>query len=289
MISAPLSPWRRVTRSDPCPVCGRADWCSIGERAVLCMRVSSDRTSTGEAGGWLHSLDPRTASPASSRSTSHTIAPRKLSLPECESIHRRCVADLSDRMADSLSSRLRVSVRSLRRLGLGWSYERSVYTVPMRDADGSIVGIRTRSPEGEKRCIPGSRLGLVMPVDGDDRYRIVPDWLLVTEGESDAAAAIDLGFAAIGRPGCQTCGDIIIGYIQRIRPERVAVIADRDDPGQRGAHALARSIAGTARIPTRVLSLPGAKDIRDWKRLPDASHQDLVALLEAPATARRDD
>ena len=34
--------WRRVTKSEPCPICGRDGWCSFGERVIHCMRVESN-------------------------------------------------------------------------------------------------------------------------------------------------------------------------------------------------------------------------------------------------------
>jgi hypothetical protein len=150
----------------------------------------------------------------------------------------------------------------------------------MRNVDGQIVGIRTRNPmDGSKRCVTASQLGIMHAIDDES---IVCDWLIVTEGESDAAAALDFGFNAIARPGCQTCTDVVVEFVARHRPPRVAIVADADSPGQSGAHALARRIASTAHTPARVLTLPSAKDLRAWKSLPDSSHHDLLALLDAP-------
>jgi len=30
--------WTRVTKASPCPVCGKEKWCSIGDRAIWCMK-----------------------------------------------------------------------------------------------------------------------------------------------------------------------------------------------------------------------------------------------------------
>ncbi len=50
------SPLRRVTRRQPCEVCGKGDWCSIRAdgSAAICMRVISDRPTHN--GGYLHIL-----------------------------------------------------------------------------------------------------------------------------------------------------------------------------------------------------------------------------------------
>src|SRR5262245_21246221 len=48
--------WPRVTRRNPCPICGKPDWCEFAPegRRVLCMRVES-RWPT-KNGGWMHNL-----------------------------------------------------------------------------------------------------------------------------------------------------------------------------------------------------------------------------------------
>lgn len=45
---------KRVTRSHPCPVCGKPDWCGYTDTIAICMRVPSDRPSKN--GGWVHRL-----------------------------------------------------------------------------------------------------------------------------------------------------------------------------------------------------------------------------------------
>jgi hypothetical protein len=49
--------WRNVSRSEPCAVCGKPDWCSrTGDgRLVLCQRVASERPC--RRGGWFHRAD----------------------------------------------------------------------------------------------------------------------------------------------------------------------------------------------------------------------------------------
>lgn len=45
----------RVTRTQPCPICGKPDWCSVGLGFAVCMRVPSYRLTRN--GGFLHQLD----------------------------------------------------------------------------------------------------------------------------------------------------------------------------------------------------------------------------------------
>jgi len=51
-----MAPMSRVTRRSPCPVCGKPDWCLVGSRAAICMRVPSDRPASRGMGGWIHRL-----------------------------------------------------------------------------------------------------------------------------------------------------------------------------------------------------------------------------------------
>jgi hypothetical protein len=66
MVAQPsYVPLRRVSRREPCPICGHTSWCRLrDDGAVLCNRVESDRpASTGN--GWWHRL-PERADPAAS-------------------------------------------------------------------------------------------------------------------------------------------------------------------------------------------------------------------------------
>lgn len=49
-------PLQRVNRLQPCPICGKNDWCSFNDRVVICMRVESEHPIPGKMGGWLHKL-----------------------------------------------------------------------------------------------------------------------------------------------------------------------------------------------------------------------------------------
>src|SRR5690606_9675141 len=88
------------------------------------------------------------------------------------------------RLAESLG----LSIESLQRLGVGWAARHRAYTFPMRRGDGTICGIRLRSPDGRKYSVRGSKQGLFIP-DGID----ATDRLLVAEGPTDTAAVLDWG------------------------------------------------------------------------------------------------
>lgn len=280
--------YRRVSHGRPCAVCGKDHWCRFGVHAdgrvvSLCNRIASDRPARGEGGGWLH--HDTAGRPAAFRLASAKPEARKLSSAELTIMHQQFVVDLLPARRATLAEQLHVSDASLRALGIGWSVDRRAFTFPMRSANGTLVGIRLRHADGSKTCWTGSRLGIVFPNFGQKgNPHGLTDVLLVAEGESDAAAAaLDLGFAAIGRPGCGVCAADVLAYVGIIRPPRVVLLADADEPGQRGAHALARRLAAAGHA-CRVLTLPdGAKDLRAWKLLPESNTHVLAALIDAPA------
>jgi hypothetical protein len=51
--------WLRVNKHNPCPVCGKPDWCLISQdgKAVICARIESDNPAGNKGAGWIHNLD----------------------------------------------------------------------------------------------------------------------------------------------------------------------------------------------------------------------------------------
>ncbi len=55
--------WRRTTETDPCPICGKPDWCGVDNsgkepRFVRCMRQSKNAVHEDRAGGYIHEIVP---------------------------------------------------------------------------------------------------------------------------------------------------------------------------------------------------------------------------------------
>ena len=51
-----MDKFKRVSKREPCPVCGHADWCVVSNDGgtCICMRTESDRPHA--KGGWVHVL-----------------------------------------------------------------------------------------------------------------------------------------------------------------------------------------------------------------------------------------
>jgi phage/plasmid primase-like uncharacterized protein len=167
----------------------------------------------------------------------------------------RTAPELLERFAVELG----LSVDSLRRLLVGWLSGRRAWSFPMRDAAGEVRGIRLRYPNGKKLAVRGGKEGLFLPVDLQCGGR-----LLICEGPTDAAALLDLGFAAVGRPSCSGGLTHAVGLVKRLKPEDVVIVADRDGPGMRDARNLASVLV--AYVPALRTIVPPAKDAREWIR-----------------------
>lgn len=212
------------------------------------MRVESHRPMRN--GGWFHADESKAPTLIARR---REAAPR-LSHPA------RLLASWSrythSGQVQAFALALGVSTAALTALGAAWCRARDAWAFPMRDAEGKVVGIRVRTPGGAKKAVIGSTQGLFYPAD------FAPaDDVFIVEGPTDAAAALSLGFSAIGRPSCSGGADLVRDLLGRVRPARAVIIADDDAPGRRGALRLADHIQS----PSITLALP-AKDFREFVR-----------------------
>ena len=241
--------WVRVTKSSPCPICAKPDWCCISADGAVanCMRIEGAKTARN--GGWIHRLtnEPQSAPlpPKPQREKPPLCNPSRLL--------SRWAKDTTQDRLHGLAEALGVSTAALTALGAVWANPRDSWAFPMRNSAGKIIGIRLRPIEGKKHCVEGSSTGLfypaTLPHDAES--------LFITEGPTDAAAAISLGYHAIGRPSCSGGALCLLSLLDRIQVRSVVIIADNDRPGRRGALRMAAQIA----IPFKILTLP-AKDLR---------------------------
>ena len=201
---------------------------------------------------------------------------------------------------ERLASVWGVSAEALQRLGIG--FDTGVYTFPMMNARGEIVGIRKRAyvDPKQKYAADGSTNGLFIPsaktpsrnpplksssclqasswaragasVDGAQARGQVALGLraasveVICEGESDLAAALTLGFEGIGRPGAREGAKEIVRFFGGCLTACPCIIGDNDPHlgGQDGAAALADELVAAV-VPCRVLTPPADfKDLREW-------------------------
>lgn len=258
----------RVNKNNPCPICGRPDWCLIDEDGskAICSRISEgSKTKAGDA-GWLHILIDR---PPQQR--------RKYVGPRFRTVHtdinwEKLNADYRNNFDDPMGAGqiFGVTLMALDELLIGWDPQKKVHTFPMKDGRGNIIGIRLRTLEGHKFSVPGSKNGLFWPLsvkaDTDELF-------FIGEGPTDCAALLDLGFSPVGRASCGTGYQYIKEMIERCN-RQVVIFADKDEakftpdgrkffPGYDGGLKLARSIKPFV-SSVRLIKPPVKKDIRAW-------------------------
>ena len=246
---------QRVNKQTPCPVCGKLDWCLAAEdgSAAICARIEDGSVkSCGEA-GWLHVLSNR-----HNRHNRHRKRRFSLSLAEqpkdLGQLSQQYQQQLTDKKLKLLSASLNISEQSLQRLRVGWDGE--AYTFPMSNAESQIIGIRRRFPDGSKVSLTGSKNGMFIPTD------LSPEGLfLICEGPTDTAAAIDLGFDAVGRPNCNSKVDMTA---ELVKGRDVVIVGDNDEAGRAGVDRLSDTLVLYCKNVKIVYPPVGVKDLRDW-------------------------
>lgn len=225
------STWIRVSRSEPCPICDRPDYCTrtTDGQAVKCMRVESDKPAPGALGGWIHQLSdplpPHPPAKAVEKKPDWTKECRQMYAHE-KAHDKRC----------AVAEQLKVSVEALDALkvGIGWDEwnGREFSSWPSRDDDGRCIGYVRRYADGTKRTNQGGTPGVFY----------VPTWythpgpVFIVEGGSDVAACESYNLNAIGRASNVYGAHWISKMIRQCCPEkRIIVVGERDEnPSRRG-------------------------------------------------------
>jgi hypothetical protein len=278
--------WRSVRRSEPCPICGRPDWCQVATdgRGAICKRVESNRAMKG--GGWFHHLNTLGAASTAVRSLPPRPAPTLQRRNDLHLLAKSFATAMAPQRLDMFAHSLGLTPESLKRLDVGWCIDEPMlngrgeqtrvkrcFSFPMRSVAGDVVGLRMRSISGRKFAFTGGAGGLFIP-RGLNSGRV---YLL--EGPTDTAAALDMGLNAIGRESCSAGVQLIIDMLKKWRFEELVIFSQRDEaklrnkqrpdlgvwyPAQEGAEKLA-VIARVYCPIVRVIMPPiGVKDVGIW-------------------------
>lgn len=174
-----------------------------------------------------------------------------------------CTRNLTDAGREHTAQKLGVHPHALRRLQVGWCASLCATTWPMRDANGSIIGLRLRDPNtGSKKSVHGSAAGLFYD---HDRFASIESGarVWVAEGASDTAALLSVGLDAVGVPSAKSGGDLLLELGRRILPSEIVIVADSDGAGVESARLLRSELVILAGI--RTIQPPiGIKDAREW-------------------------
>ena len=274
------SNWKRVSKQQHCPICGRPDWCLIAKdgSAAVCKRVQSELVLGQRDAGWIHRLNGRSGGLQLPKVTASEK--RKGSIREWEGLARFFSNAIQADQVRKLAFDLGVTVNSLVKIRIGWAARHRSYTFPILDWSGKCVGIRTRSEDGcSKKSIYGS--------DGNGLF-FVPrslgsQYLLICEGPTDTASLVDCGFASsIGLPSCSGGTDNAIRLVKHLEPESLLLIPDNDTAGRTGFERLANALLKSRAITLDRIDIcippDGCKDIREWKQ---KNREDLAGTIAA--------
>ena len=261
-------PMLRVNKETLCPVCGKHDWCLVRENgsAAICARIEDGSVKRIGDAGWLHVFDgtrnrqfpntnfqlKKTNHPAL-KGTPPSKGGEQINFEKLTADYqRRC----SGRQVRFLATSLGVTADSLKRLAIGWDGE--AFCFPMADERSTIIGIRRRLGNGRKICVRGSQNGLFIPAGIEQATRLV-----ICEGPTDCAAALDLGWDAIGRPNCESKIALTCRYVRR---RTAVIVADRDSAGMRGARTLFEALDASGSAVRIIMPPAGCNDLREWKQ-----------------------
>lgn len=265
------SKMRRVSREHKCPGCHNTTWCLLGDKGYVCMRTQSNQEIKFKGGeiGWFHYYNgerPKLPPP-----------PKPVKVIDAEKMLKGWATPGHRRLMPNLARQLGVSVESLEALECTKAPWRGAWGFPMKDGYGNYVGIRIRSEQGDKWAQPGSHAGLFIP------RMAIPRRILVVEGPTDTAAAITLGYFAIGRPSCSGGVEHILKFVRRTHVHEVVIISDNDDdkldPNRPGHYKPNPGLTGAAALQSLLpvascaVVLP-CKDIREFLRIGDKGYLD---------------
>jgi hypothetical protein len=246
-----MSEWIRVTKANPCPVCGHDSWCltSLDGTTGLCMRVANDRPKQFKSGDVAYIWKLENGPVKVSITEKAPKAPEIDAESIMESFWYRTTPNDMVRLSNSLG----VKASSVMVMKVAWASEFGAFAFPMRDGNGKIIGIRLRRQNGDKWSVTGSKSGLFLPYCSPEPHAYV------VEGATDTLAALSINLFAVGRPSCSGGLFQLKTLFERIGTKTITIIADNDKPGLDGAETLVRNI----QIPCCIITLP-CKDLREF-------------------------
>jgi len=155
---------------------------------------------------------------------------------------------------------------SIERYEIGWHKDRKVYTIPVREEDGSIRNVRFYNPhpaEGRRKIwgLTGRNTPVLYPID-----QLESDTLIFTEGEWDAIVTIQHGYPAITRTAAASVW--YPAWAELFRDKHIYICQDKDRAGQIGAKKIGRGLEKIARS-VKVIDLPYEFSEKHGKDLTD--------------------
>lgn len=266
-----LGAWVRTKRGLACPVCKKVGWCLLhmDGKKVICPRV---RSLTKIKSGYIHKVYDNGL-----LNTKKAVRHRSNRRINWRNLVRLYTNPPTDVHLSDLSRKLSLSIETLQKFSVGW--DREAWTIPAKNGIQEIIGIQRRFPDGSKLWVPRSDgQGLFIPV-----MKSAEGNVFVTEGWTDAAVFVELGFRALGRASCDTGVEHLKDFLHgHPLVSRFTLVGDNDpknihgNVGQKGINTLARDLYGQ-KVDIAVLDIPAKyKDARQWYTQGDMDEHKVV-------------
>jgi len=233
-----------------CPICGKPDWCRVSKNGeyVLCSRIP-----VYSQKGSLHKVDKSIETKGISDKANYYPPINWYALSK--SYSRNCPLW---RVAQ-YGALKRITFKSLIRLNMGFDGE--TYTFPIFNENYVITGVQRQFPDGIKSMVRGSKLGIFIPTSFDTEV----GKLVITEGMSDTAVALDLGLNAIGRLNCSSGQEIIKNIVNKHKFDAYVVIDnDTNQAGYDGGMKLAKELSFLTKTVKIIIPPLKYNDLRGW-------------------------
>lgn len=268
--------WRHASIQHPCPICNKTDWCTFGDKAMLCQRVES--ATLYKNGGYFHFYGEGSKDfiPEPRKEQAVPIPPIRAA-----SLMESFRTNITNFRYKCLAEDLGVKYSSLINIGAAWCERKNAWAFPMHDGDGKVCGIRLRNDDGFKWAYPGSKSGIFIPQYPNGVGCINTKRVYIPEGPTDTAALLSIGLTAVGRPNCATGTKQLRAWLTSMYVREVVIVADNDEmkrlgpregrPGIEGAQRLQRELGMKSVI---FIPFSPCKDARELvRRMPGLARQ----------------
>ena len=226
-----------------CPICHRRDWCLLAEdgTACICSRIEKGSVKRVGEAGYLHIR-------------SKDFSPKKYEAEPAPDIDWHTIVSIQG--ANLLSKRKEfgefckyTKVNPIAALRFNIGYEKGWFTIPLYREANVISGIQRRKG-ALKRMVKHSKLGVFVP---SAFFQYKCKTLAVTEGWSDAVAAVQYGFNVVGKFNSHSSDEWVAYCAKHIGCERALIFADNDDVGKEGAERTKKYLFSANKIPATVV------------------------------------
>lgn len=224
--------------------------CGGGSLTDLATRIVADRESTGQSSS-AYEDDDKVIDLQAQRARRRKKSGEVATDASVTGWHQALLSN--KKMLNRLMKRRGLTLDTIKQFEIGWDRRMERYTIPVRDADETLLNVRKYQMDA-----PPSRK--MLNVDGMGRARLFPlseleheQTLLITAGELDALLAIQEGFPAVTGTGGESTwkSEWSASFAGKI----VYITYDNDPTGEAGARKVAHALLPLAKA-VYVVKLP---------------------------------